>query len=303
MHQAVVTEPSNELLRMQLRWDRPLFSVEDGLGEMGSLSVMDGLVLAFGFIDDSRANACGSGIMVAPGVIVTATHVTEETAGTSGMAYSFHSDGRMRLWAPDERHVLYGVIDSPQLFGEPRRRISDVCLVSCRLMSEQSKEHPLRMAQIEIAVPAVGERLWAVGYRETTHDDIPGMSMFCSSGIVTACHLNGRGDHLPGPCVEVAMNAVGGMSGGPVFNAEGHLVGIVSSSYEADDFLGPTFVSLIWPAVVGEVTARWPCGFWPSNYVSLKLARELGYAKVHGDVSIDENGVFSIRLPTADEKR
>lgn len=98
------------------------------------------------------------------------------------------------------------------------------------------------------------------------------------------------------------MNTTGGMSGGPVFNTKGHLVGIVSSSYEAYDILGPTYVSLIWPAGVGEVAVQWPCGFWPKEEVGLKLARELGYSKVHGDVSVDENGVFTIPLPTADEK-
>jgi len=37
---------------------------------------------------------------------------------------------------------------------------------------------------------------------------------------------------MPSRCLEVAMDTMGGMSGGPVVNDEGWLVGIVSSSFE-----------------------------------------------------------------------
>jgi hypothetical protein len=153
------------------------------------------------------------------------------------------------------------------------------------------------MAHLEVAIPNIGERLWAVGYRETSRDDVPGMTMICSSGLVTAVHLEGRGLHLPGPCLAVAMNTLGGMSGGPVFNAEGHVIGIVSTSYESDDLHGPTYVSLIWPALVGEVDAPWPREYWSNGEASLRIAKTLGFARIHGHVEIDSNGVFTAKLP------
>ncbi|MGQ4583915.1 trypsin-like peptidase domain-containing protein [Lysobacter sp. F60174L2] len=301
-HKARVTEPSNGPLSVELKWDRPLFSDIDGIGDMGELSIMDGMILALGFIDETGANACGSGVMVAPGLMITANHVVEEMANTAGAAFSFLSGGSIRIWAPKDRHILATELLHPVLLGSSYRITSDVTLVACTLISEPEIEHPLRMAQIEIAIPEVGERLWAVGYRELSRTGVPGMGMLCSSGLVTECHLKGRGKHLVGPCVEVAMNTLGGMSGGPVFNSEGHLVGIVSTSYEADDLLGPTFVSLVWPAAVGEVAAHWPTDFWPGDLASLQTAKDLGYARVHGQVKFSNN-VFDIDLPTAEEKR
>lgn len=290
-HKAIVTHPQEGPFSIPTKWARPEFTANDGFGDTGSLSVLDGMVLAFGFIDDNGLHCCGSALMVAPGLLVTATHVAEETRNTAGMAYSFLSDRKMRLWAPHQLHVLSGPLGSP-LFGTPKRHItSDVTLVSCSLMSDAIEDHPLVMAHLEVCIPKVGERLYAVGYRQLSHDDVPGATMICSAGPVTDCHLEGRGSHLPGPCVEVSMNTLGGMSGGPVFNAEGHVVGIVSSSYEADDYRGPTYVSLILPAIVGTVDAPWPKGFWPNCQIGLSLAKHLGCARVHGNVFFQKEAV------------
>ena len=302
-HRAVVTSASTEPLSIPPKWDRPVFSDIDGIGDLGALSVMGGMVLAFGFIDErSGASACGSGVMVAPGLMATANHVAEEAANSAAAVLSFLPDNRIRIWAPRERHVLGTELLQPVLVGSPYRITSDVTLVACTLISEAALEHPLRMAHIEIAIPEVGERLWAVGYRQLSRHGATGVAMLVSSGLVTQCHLSGRGSHLLGPSVEVAMNTLGGMSGGPVFNAEGHVIGIVSTSYEADDLRGPTFVSLVWPALVGTVAAEWPPNFWPDNRASLKIARALGYARVHGDAEFSNN-VFDVTLEPVEEEQ
>ena len=289
-------------LRMPTAWVRPEFQAHDGLVDLDSLHIMDGLVLAFGFIDDRGANSYGSGIMVAPGLLVTATHVAEETKGTAGMAFSFLSSGKMRLWSPHQVHILTGPRNDVLMNGDDRRRVSDVTLCSCYPMSDVALDQPLLMAHLEVAIPKIGERLWAVGYRETAREDAPSMAMLCSSGLVTAVYLEGRGTLLPGPCIEIGMNTVGGMSGGPVFNTLGHVIGIVSTSIEADDLLGPTYVSLIWPALVGEVDAPWPKEYWPNGEASLKLANSLGFARIHGEVEMDGNGGFKGRLPNPSSK-
>lgn len=293
IHQTVVTHIQEGPLNLKRHWMRPEFTPDDGIAEMGSLSIMDGMVLGVGFIDNEGIHCCGSGVMVAPGLLVTATHVAEETRGTSGMAFSFLSDGQMRLWALHQLHVLSGREESPLFNSPPKRISSDVALVSCSLTSAPVDNHPLLMAHLEVCVPTIGERLWAVGYRDTSKESSPGATMFCTSGVVTECHLEGRGSHLPGPCVEMSMSTLGGMSGGPVFNSEGHVVGIVSSSYdyEADDLHGPTYVSLIWPAFVGTVDVQWPKGFWPTGLIGITLAQDLGCACIHGTASFPVAGI------------
>lgn len=301
-HKTIVTAPSTDPIDIPLKWDRPLFSDTDGIGDTGSLSVMDGMVLAFGFIDKKGTHLLGSGVMIAPGLMVTANHVAEEIDGTPAAALSFLQDQKIRVWAPGERQIIATELITPVLAGTPYREASDVALVACTLISDPAVAYPLRMAHVEIAVPRIGERLWAVGYRELSQDGISGLAMLCSSGLVTEHHLNGRGSHLFGPCVEVAMNTPGGMSGGPVFNSEGHLVGIVSTSYEADDLRGPTFVPLIWPATVSEVAAPWPPDFWPDSVASMETAKKLGCGRLHGTATFS-NGVFDIVVPTPQENR
>jgi hypothetical protein len=55
------------------------------------------------------------------------------------------------------------------------------------------------------------------------------------SGQVTACLPNGRDrTFLPNACFEIKLDAPGGTSGGPIFNAAGHVVGVISTSMAGD---------------------------------------------------------------------
>lgn len=75
-------------------------------------------------------------------------------------------------------------------------------------------------------------------------------NVLVATGTVSAHYPNGRDrSMLPGPCLEIGVNARGGMSGGPAFDDEGQLVGILSSSLEHPDGLGPSYVSLLQPAL------------------------------------------------------
>jgi hypothetical protein len=73
-------------------------------------------------------------------------------------------------------------------------------------------------------------------------------------GEVAQHFLNGRGSMLPGPTIEVACSTPGGLSGGPAFDKNGKVFGILSSSLNHEDGRGPSFVSLLWPALVRQVT-------------------------------------------------
>src|SRR5262245_18299638 len=97
-HRTIITAASTSPPKMSFRWDRPRFSHDEGIGLTGSLSLLGGMVLAFGFVDEKGIYPVGSGTMVAPGVLVTATHVAEETRNKMGMAVSFLGQGGMRLW-------------------------------------------------------------------------------------------------------------------------------------------------------------------------------------------------------------
>jgi hypothetical protein len=48
--------------------------------------------------------------------------------------------------------------------------------------------------------------------------------------------------------------------GGPVFDQYGLLVGIICTSLNAEDPIGPSYISLLWPALTLPIDAEWPYG-------------------------------------------
>lgn len=91
--------------------------------------------------------------------------------------------------------------------------------------------------------PAIGDRLMAIGYPELAlvqdqpSDRAPRYveQMFGAIGEVVAIHPTGRGSSRPWPTIELKANWRSGMSGGPLFNEAGEIVGLVSSSIEPDE--------------------------------------------------------------------
>lgn len=152
--------------------------------------------------------------------------------------------------------------------------------------------HPLMLAPLQVALPLIGERLWAFGYRHgMLQDTTAHITPLVTSGVVTAAFPQGRGERMPSACVEVAMDTKGGMSGGPVVNAKGDLVGIVSSSIDG----GPSYVTLIWEALRLRVSSRLP-SHAPLGDIDLLTARALGLVRLKGRVRRSKRGNITMTL-------
>lgn len=90
--------------------------------------------------------------------------------------------------------------------------------------------------------PRVGEILLAIGYPELDFSKLSVESqimllsegMYGAYGRIVDVHLNGVGTANPSPVIEVETDWPPGMSGGPVFNRAGDVVGIVSRSIRAE---------------------------------------------------------------------
>lgn len=115
-----------------------------------------------------------------------------------------------------------------------------------------------------------------------------------SSGLVTEAFPNGRGERLASPCFEVSMDTIGGMSGGAVVNAEGCVVGIVSSSLAG----GPSYVTLIWEAMRMDIRGTVP-ELRDRTRTSLLTAKERGLAKIVGDIEPKPWGDVHFRFSSA----
>jgi hypothetical protein len=64
------------------------------------------------------------------------------------------------------------------------------------------------------------------------------------------------------------------MSGGPAFDDNGFLIGLVSSSFEGETS-GPSYVSLLWPALAEPISPGWPSGFYGGATTLLQMDRRI----------------------------
>ncbi|WP_205622368.1 trypsin-like serine peptidase [Xanthomonas arboricola] len=284
-----ITEDNPALTMLRRSWATAIYSDEDGLGPMGSLHEAGDALVALAQLEEYGPTVLGSGVMIGPGLVVAATHVLDEFSArrASPLLLTFLPDGA-RAWLPRESSTVSG----PSVFGEDRRQVSDVTLLSCTLNSEAHVHHPLILAPLQISLPLVGERLWAFGYRHGALQDATALiTPLVTSGLVTAAFPQGRGERMPSACIEVAMDTKGGMSGGPVVNANGDLVGIVSSSIEG----GPSYVTLIWEALRLTIGSRLPS--LTGRDIDLFAAQRLGLVKLKGRIRRRRNGDVTITLP------
>ncbi len=93
--------------------------------------------------------------------------------------------------------------------------------------------------------PSIGDIVLAIGFPELECQQLDKHSqkillsegMYGAYGHITAIHPQGRDMSNPTPVFEVECNWPSGMSGGPVFNSSGEVVGIVSRSLSPDNGL------------------------------------------------------------------
>lgn len=66
--------------------------------------------------------------------------------------------------------------------------------------------------------------------------------------------------------------SLGGMSGGPVFDRRGFLVGILATGIEAADGMAASYVSLLWSSMGARFKADWLRGALSEPTTFLELA-------------------------------
>ncbi len=289
LHSVRITEENPALEKLRRDWRTAVYTSEDGLDDMGSLYEAGDALVAVTVFTGESCMVLGSGVMIGPGLAMVASHVLDEckSQGVEPVLLTFLPDGA-RAWLPRESSSVSG----PSEYRDSERVSSDITLLGCTLNSDAAEHHPLMLAPLQMGLPLIGERLWAFGYRHGgINDGAALLSPLVSSGLVTAVFPQGRGERLPSACVEVAMDTKGGMSGGPVVNGDGDVVGIVSSSFDG----GPTYVTLVWEALRFSVfsplkiVSRW-------GEINLFTAQRLGLVKIKGRFQRSTRGAITMTL-------
>lgn len=243
----------------------------DGVGHL-PLSMGSGSILALS-VQTGGFAIHGSAVMVAPGIALTAKHVIDQLRAVDDLApivaLSCDVGGKLIFWNAVAFTPIYNF---------------DLAFLALQPMSPLDHINTLVLPTLAAKAPVPGERLNVLGFRESS--PVQGtseilLSLFQSVGVASEVFGTGRDCVLlPNPCVEANLVVVGGMSGGPVFDSSGHLIGVVSTSVSAED-PRPAYLSLVWPAIVAEFTTVWPPGLHPEK-TTLKELTAVGTTKVVG---------------------
>ncbi|CAN7778184.1 serine protease [Variovorax sp. LjRoot290] len=242
-----------------LGFDAKRLLFEGSNGDYMPVGSQLGILLALSFRDDSGHHTTGSAALVGPGIAICATHVLEDqgflkklTNGGATLVAQAPLPGGMLLW------TVTHVATVPD---------SDLAVLSMTLSSDFPLDRRFAVASITTRMPAVGEELTLTGLSAVRQTEeisramnielLPG----CIKGRVLEVYPEGRDRLLPSACLAVGCEARGGMSGGPVFDSRGFLVGAVTSAYPGANV---SFVSHVWPALVrAQACPVWPVDPYP----------------------------------------
>jgi len=223
-----------------------------GEGTLIGAELLGGFLLHVGVLEDREdLFVHGSAVLVAPGVAIWAKHVFEQSltaikAQTAAIYCGSITENGLELWQGTKLQL----VDN-----------SDLAILILKYVTFLPPGNGFRIAGMTARMPAVGARVAIAGF--CSSDQVVSFStegvrvrgeVRLSLGSVTAQYPKGRGYLLPGPWFEVACHTQHGVSGGPVFDESGRVVGILSSGLDG----GPSYVSLLWPALLTPVKGGWP---------------------------------------------
>lgn len=210
--------------------------------------------------DEDRAWPLGSAVFLAPNLIMTAKHVTDEAWRCSGrnrkaMIGTCTGFAMVANHMPGEKDELA----TWQCKGMWASLYTDIAFISVEPSNETARRYtPVRTPKSGVFPPTVGEYVFGIGYPNTRilerREDKTQIAIapYVTRGRVTQVYpvLRDRG-MLSFPCFEVNTVFAGGMSGGPLFNERGHLCGLICANRNGE----PTsWGATLWPALSTVIT-------------------------------------------------
>jgi hypothetical protein len=239
----------------------------------------EGILLALAFVHDGSYQVLGSGVLVAPGIALAATHVVDQQLdrifklNMHVMCFAATKTG-LQIWTVKKVAPIPGM---------------DITVLALECASALPRDRVFRQASLTTRLPSLGEGLLVCGFRAARNEfynkndvaEICG-DVFLCTGRVSAQYPTSAGRDrclLPFPVLEVEnCPSWGGMSGGPVFDKAGFLVGLLASSLSeskngepSSDDTGPSNVSLLWPLFGQRFEGAWPQGFYKGPISLLEM--------------------------------
>jgi trypsin-like peptidase len=247
--------------------------VPKGAATLRNWEFFEGLLLQIALTDGEFMRVEGSGVMVAPGVALCATHVIEPhlerlmTGRAIGNCFGICANN-LQIWN------IRKVTSVPN---------TDITILSVELTSDLPPGNTFIQSVITTRTPAIGEPLTICGFRagEPTFQrgkkvvEASGEMWVCKGSIIQAFPLGRDKGMIRWPALAVSVPSHGGMSGGPVFDSHGLLVGLLCSSIVFGDGEGISYVCLLWPALTARFEGTWPSGLYRDAQSLIEIDRHL----------------------------
>jgi hypothetical protein len=228
--------------------------------DISNWDCFDGALLAVVVQYGDRYVIEGTAVMIGLGLALSAKHVLEA-----------HRNALMRGDA-----VLLCIGTRPNVGLDvwkcyamsPEDGDGDLELLSLMLLSEWPTDGRFVVLPLTTRIPPVGETLTVAGFRfgepgtvfSTDSIEPVGGLLYLSRGAAGEFSYPTH-DWLPYPTIEVLSGSHGGMSGGAVFDVNGHVVGITSRGLSTADQGGPTWAAW-WMSMYfwRPAPRKWPAG-------------------------------------------
>lgn len=225
----------------------------------------DGSLIAIGLRSESSTQLLGSGVIVGPGLAVTATHIFSDNLDEL-------NSGSLSPFAIGVRGHAADIWQITSINLDPA---DDTAYVSITLISPIPKGWEFRAVPLTTRCPQEGEVLAVIGFRfpeelvrsaQEPHESALG-ALYISRGPVSEVFPTRRDEHLLNyPSFQIECGVLPSMSGGAILDASGHLIGIVSRGLSTTDGETLTFGSWLAPTMGRQLTLPWPPGMYPTEF-------------------------------------
>lgn len=240
----------------------------------------DGAIVMIAIRSASRFSIEGTGVMIGPGLVLTATHTLREHEQQI-------IDRQEQIWCigirSDRRAEAWKLRD--WVWPETK---SDISMLNVELRTEIPDDWTCSCLQMTARVPQVGETFSVLGFQfdspeNSTHpaaiNEVPVLGqghLYVVNGRVTQLWEEKRDTVMvPFPAIELNCGTRGGMSGGPVLDANGDVVGLLSTNFSGQDGEGPSYAAWIAHAFMFEPTIVWPPDLYPANTPLIQTPEDL----------------------------
>jgi hypothetical protein len=218
-------------------------------------SVITEFVLAVTAVKDGKYYPCGTAIMIAPRIALTARHVIEsclnqiedkQTASVGNVNGSFSLQ-----FAQIQEGKTGALWFTIRVYYHTK---SDIAIFLLTPFSEAANNYKGdKFPLIELLPPTVGSRIFGFGYhsQEMVEAEMTwNVNPSTTSGQVLEVFVERRDEGLLNfPCYRTNAKFAPGMSGGPIFNERGCLCGLMSSNLPPinDGEEDASFIATLWP--------------------------------------------------------